>query len=159
MFLGVVLVGLLIGWLATPGEAEIAEVGQRAPDFTVPLIGGGFFTLSEQLNAEDRPIVLNLWASWCIPCRVETLELSAFAQAHPDVFVIGVAVEDTQSSSERFAEEFEPSYDLGLGHPDFEAAYPRIGLPVTYIIGSNGIVKDWFNGILTQETLTDLLHG
>jgi len=131
-------------------------LGSPAPDFTVPLIGGGSFTLSEQLDAEQAPVVLNLWASWCIPCRTETPEISAFAVAHPEVKVIGVAVEDTEAGATQFAKEFMPAYDLGMGDAVFEAAYPRFGLPVTYVIDDAGTVIEIFNGIVDQETLEDL---
>lgn len=159
VFIGIVLVGLVVAWLIGSGESDQAEVGQPAPDFMVELIDGGSFTLSEQLERDDRPIVVNLWASWCLPCREEVPEISAFSQDHPDVNVIGVAVEDAEDASIEFAEEFSPSYDLALGTPDFEAAYPRIGLPITYVIDPDGSVAEAFNGILNRSTLEDLVFG
>lgn len=152
-------IGLAIGWALKTDTATVASIGAPAPDFTVPLIGGGSFTLSEQLNEESLPVVLNLWASWCVPCREETPEISSFAEAHPEVKVIGVAVEDTEEGAGRFATEFAPSYDLGIGDAAFEAAYPRFGLPVTYVIDESGDVTDLFNGILTQEALEGIVFG
>ena len=123
VFLAVLAIGLAIAWaLNADNNADVAEVGGPAPDFTVSLIGGGKFSLSDQLAADDTPIVLNLWASWCIPCRTETPEISAFAEEHPDVKVIGVAVEDTEDGAIEFAEEFMPSYQLGIG--DIRATAP-----------------------------------
>lgn len=160
VFLAVLALGLVIAWAFNSDDnVDIAEVGSPAPNFTVPLIGGGSFTLSDQLAAADAPIILNLWASWCIPCRTETPEISAFALAHPELKVIGVAVEDTESAANEFAEEFMPSYDLGIGDADFEMSYPRFGLPVTYVIDESGIVSQWFNGIVDQETLEELVLG
>ena len=125
----------------------------------MPLIGGGTFTLSDQLATEDVPVVLNLSASWCGPCRAEIPELSAFSDTHDDVRVIGVAVEDTEAAAKSFAEEVQPSYDVGIGDSSFETAYPRLGLPVTYVIDAEGTVIELFNGILTQEILEDLVFG
>lgn len=153
------IIGLVVAWVIPSGEVEVAEVGRPAPDFTVPLLGGETFTLSSQLAADDRPIILNLWASWCIPCRTETPDISAFAVANPDVKVIGVAVEDTETAARAFAEEFAPSYDLGFADDEFEAAYPRLGLPVTYIIGADGVIQEMFNGIVDQEILGDMVSG
>lgn len=149
--------GLVVGWVARGGEVEVAQIGRPAPDFTVPVIGGDSFTLSEHVGSE--PVVLNLWASWCIPCRVEIPEISAFAEANPGVKVIGVAVEDTRRDAEAFAAEINAAYDLAFGDAAFEAAYPRLGLPATYIIDRNGIVVEVFNGMVTEELLEDLVFG
>jgi cytochrome c biogenesis protein CcmG/thiol:disulfide interchange protein DsbE len=159
LFVAVVLFGLLIGSLLGSDAPAVATTGEPAPDFTVELIEGGAFTLSEHLAGDDRPIVLNLWASWCIPCQIETPDISAFADANPGVKVIGVAVEDTEAGSRQFAEEFAPAYDLALGTEEFANAYPKLGLPATYIIGSDGIVDQLWNGIVTGEVLSDLVSG
>lgn len=157
IFVAALLAGLAVGWLLdSDSSPEVARVGERAPDFTVALLDGGTFTLSEQLEADDRPIVLNLWASWCGPCRVETPDISAFAEANSDVKVIGVAVEDTEAGSRQFAADFAPSYDLAFGNGEFDDAYPRLGLPATYVIGSDGVVEELWNGIVTGEVLEDL---
>jgi thiol-disulfide isomerase/thioredoxin len=134
----------------------VAEIGRTAPDFTVPLIDGGTFTLSEHLNNDNRPVVLNLWASWCIPCRTEIPDISAFAQANPQIKVIGVSVQDNEVAARSFADEFAPAFDLGLANAEFDAAYPRLGLPTTYIIGTNGVVEEVFTGIVNQEILEDI---
>lgn len=103
--------------------------------------------------------MLNLWASWCEPCREEIPEISAFSRAHPGIKVLGVAVEDTEESAVAFARKIAPDYDMALGDAHFEAAYPRIGLPVTYIIDTDGVVAEAFDGRLDQETLEALVAG
>ncbi len=118
------------------------------------VIDGGTFTLSE---ARGRPVVVNLWASWCAPCREEIPDISAFATANPDVTVVGVAVEDAEQAARDFAAEIGASYPLALGTKEFEDAYPSIGLPATYIVDENGTVTNIHNGIVTEETLTDLV--
>lgn len=101
-------------------------------------------------------MVLNLWASWCLPCRTEIPEISAFADNNPDYRVLGVAVDDTETSATDFARSIGATYDLAVGDSDFESAYPRLGLPVTYFIDSGGTVTDVFNGILNEATLIEL---
>lgn len=103
--------------------------------------------------------MLNLWASWCLPCRTEIPEISAFAENNPDHRVLGVAVDDTETAAVDFARSIAASYDLAVGNSEFESAYPRIGLPVTYLIDSSGTVTDVFNGILNEATLTQLAAG
>ncbi len=131
-------------------EVSVAEIGQPAPDFSVEVIEGGTFTLSE---AKGRPVIVNLWASWCPPCRAEIPDISAFAEANPDVTIIGVAVEDAEQTAREFAAEINASYPLALGTTAVEDAYPNLGLPATYVIDGNGVVTDIINGIVDEESL------
>jgi thiol-disulfide isomerase/thioredoxin len=155
VFVLVIAVGLALGWLFRDGSAaEAAAMGEPAPDFTVQVITGGTFTLSE---SKGRPVVLNFWASWCAPCETEIPAISTFADDNPGVQVIGVAVEDVETSSREFAARVEASYPLALGTDEIEESYPRIGLPVTYIIDADGVVTEVLNGIVSAELLTDLV--
>ena len=156
IFVAVLGAGLLIAWLLGREPVTTAEVGATAPDFEVTLLDEGTFDLSDHLEADGRPIVLNLWASWCIPCRTEMPTLSEFARSNPDVLVLGVAVEDTLERASEFAAEIEVVYPLAMGDPAFETAYPRLGLPVTYFIDGDGLVTDQHNGLVDAETLEEL---
>ncbi|HEX6299178.1 MAG TPA: TlpA disulfide reductase family protein [Acidimicrobiia bacterium] len=154
VFALVVAVGLVIGWIVGRDSAGIAEIGERAPDFSVELIDGGTFNLSQ---ARGRPVIVNLWASWCAPCREEIPDISAFASANPDVTVVGVAVQDPEKSAREFAATIGATYPLALGTPGFEDAYPHLGLPATYIVDEDGTVIEVINGIVNEEILTDAL--
>lgn len=159
VFIGVVAVALLLAWVLSPGAAETASPGATAPDFSVAVIGGGSFDLSDHLDGDGRTLVVNLWASWCLPCRDEIPEIDAFAAANPQVQVVGVAVRDTEPGAVTFAEELSPDYPLALGNPSFEAAYPAIVLPITYVIGPDGLVAEVYHGIVDQERLESLVSG
>ena len=116
--------------------------GDPAPNFSVPTIDGGRFDLAAEL-ASGRPVVLNLWASWCLPCREEMPAIDAVAARHPEVAFIGVAVQDDLVAAERFATEIGVTYPIGLDERDeVNALYPSPGLPVTYIIASTGVILD-----------------
>lgn len=154
VFLGVLAVGLVIAAISGAGTA-VAQVGEAAPDFTVELLQGGEFSLSRHLADDGRPLVINLWASWCAPCREEIPILSAFAEASPGTAVLGVAVEDRVEDTVEFASEVGPSYPLAHGNPDFEAAFPNFGLPVTYFLDGEGMVTAVHNGLLTEEALIE----
>jgi thiol-disulfide isomerase/thioredoxin len=137
----------------------VAEVGELAPDFTVDLLDGGVFRLADHLAEDGRPLVINLWASWCVPCREEMPDLSDFARSHPDLSVVGVAVEDNLEDATAFGEEIGPAYPLAFGNEQFEEAYPNFGLPVTYFLDGAGVITDVHNGILTGETLEEMAGG
>ena len=159
VFVGVVLAGLAFGWLLRQGGTSQATIGEPAPTFVVEVIDGPVFDLAAHLRSDRRPLVLNLWASWCLPCRTEIPELSAFSDNRGDVRVLGVAVDDTEGSAVAFAREIEATYPLALGTSEFEDAYPRIGLPVTFVIDGNGVITDVFNGILDEKVLGELVDG
>jgi thiol-disulfide isomerase/thioredoxin len=139
--------------------SSVAEVGEPAPDFTVELLEGGSFRLADHVSADGRPLIVNLWASWCVPCRTEMPDLSAFAEANPGTAIIGVAVEDTLADASAFGEEIDPAYLLAFGNEEFDRAYPNFGLPVTYFLDESGVVTDVHNGILTSETIEQLAAG
>jgi thiol-disulfide isomerase/thioredoxin len=153
-FIGVLGLGLAIAWM-TGSDTTVARQGDPAPEFTVELLQGGEFALSRHLADDGRPIIINLWASWCAPCREEIPTLSSFAEANPRIAVLGVAVEDKDEDSIALASALNPSHPLAHGNPGFEAAYPNFGLPVTYFVDSEGIVIEVFNGILTEEALEE----
>ena len=157
VFVLVVAAGLLVGSIIRSGPAGVAQVGEPAPEFSVEVFGTGkTFDLS---GASGQPVVVNLWASWCPPCREEIPDISAFAERHPDVQVIGVAVEDPERSAREFAAEINASYPLAMGTPEFEDAYPNLGLPATFIIDESGTVTQIFNGVVNEETLEELVFG
>lgn len=159
VFLAVVAVGLVIAWALGAGSGGPAEAGERAPDFTVDLLDEGSFSLTDHLEADGRPLLLNLWASWCPPCREEMPDISAFAAGHPEIAVLGVAVEDRLEDARAFATEIDADYPLAIADDGFEESYPNFGLPVTYLLDEDGEITQVYNGVLTGEILESLASG
>ncbi len=158
VFVGVVVMGLLTAWAIGRTSGETTE-DDLAPDFTVALFGGGEFSLSRHVAEDGRTVLINLWASWCGPCRAEIPTISAWAEKNPDVYVLGVAVEDVESKARELAAELQPSYDLAMGDASFEADYPPFFKPTTYLIDGEGRMVEVFRGILTEDTLDALVTG
>lgn len=157
VFVAVVAIGGLVAWLVQGGDPDVAEVGGRAPDFTLEAFDGSAFSLANHLEEDGRPVVLNLWASWCIPCREEFPDLSDYADAHPDVVVVGAAVQDQEEPAREFAAEMEPSFTVGY---DFDNSirdtYPTFGLPATFLIDRRGVVVEILDQQLTPERLAEI---
>lgn len=157
VFVAVLAVGLLGAWALGAFTGDSAD--NQAADFTVTLFDDGVFSLSTHISEDGRPVVLNLWASWCAPCRAEIPAISAWSQTNPDTYVLGVAVEDVESSARELAAELQPSYDLAIGDDQFRADYPTRGLPATYFIDGEGRVTLIHNGILTEASLDEIVNG
>ena len=136
-----------------------ALAGEPAPDMSVALFDGSRFVLSEYRSTDGRPLVLNLWASWCAPCRIEIPEFSRVAEQNPQVAFLGVAVEDAPGPAETFAAEVGASYPLGIDdNGSVTDNYPFMGLPVTYLIGADGRITRQVNGQITAGTLEAFIH-
>lgn len=136
------------------GFPKGALAGGPAPEMSFPLFDGGVFVLSEHLAEDGRPLVLNLWASWCTPCRREIPEFSAAAEANPGAAFAGAAVDDVWSAARDFAAEIGASYPLGYDENGSVAEnYLFIGLPVTYLIAADGTVARQVNGQLSAAAL------
>ncbi|MDH3729742.1 MAG: TlpA family protein disulfide reductase [Acidimicrobiia bacterium] len=119
-----------------------------APDFDVDAFDGSVFRLSDHQADDGRPILLNLWASWCFPCREEMPALDVVAANHPEVLFIGVAVEDDPAEAEKFAAEIGVSYLLAIDESgEVSGKYPALGLPATFLISPEGrVIAKLFGG-------------
>lgn len=135
-----------------------ALAGEPAPEIILDLFDGDEFVLSQHLADDGRPVVLNLWASWCTPCRKEIPEFSRVAEDNPGVAFVGAAVEDARGPAEAFASEVNATYPLGIDRElTVKNGYPFIGLPVTYLIGGDGGVVRQIQGQMNAATLQAFL--
>ena len=165
IFLATIAIGLAIGAMTGPTDADtddavvtgILEVGSPAPDFEVELLDGSTFRLSDHLATEGKPVVLNFWASWCPPCRAEMPDFNRFAEAKPGITVIGVAIEDDEMAARSFVDELDISYLIGLDEAGtIGIQYPHLGLPATWVIGSDGTIRYEAFGQVTFEFLNQI---
>jgi peroxiredoxin len=134
------------------------QTGDPAPDFALDLLDGTPFRLTDHLADDGRPVVLNLWASWCSPCRAEMPAFDAASRVHTDVFFLGVAVEDAPDAARAFAEEIEVSYPLAIDESERVARrYTSPGLPATFFISSDGGIVRTVFGQLDEDDIAQLI--
>jgi cytochrome c biogenesis protein CcmG, thiol:disulfide interchange protein DsbE len=113
-----------------------------------------------RLESSAKPAVVNVWASWCLPCRDEApLFTSAHAEYGDRIDFYGVAYNDNQPGARQFLAEF----DLPFTHYfDFDGdalvRFGGIGVPRTYFFGPGGELANTVNGVLTEDTLTSNLE-
>ncbi|MCS6935975.1 MAG: TlpA family protein disulfide reductase [Candidatus Bipolaricaulota bacterium] len=133
-------------------DAEGPYLGFRAPDFELADLDGNYVRLSDLVG---RPILLNFWASWCPPCRKEMPDLQAFAHEHGDkIAVVGVNWNDTRDEVERFLNEYGVSYlNLLDTNGKVFVRYGLTGLPTTFFIDEEGIIRGKWLGSLTKADI------
>jgi cytochrome c biogenesis protein CcmG/thiol:disulfide interchange protein DsbE len=102
-----------------------------------------------------RPVAVNFWASWCIPCRDEAPLLNASARAHAgDVVFLGVDVQDLRSDALAFLREFDTPYpSVRDRRNDAYDDYGLTGVPETYYIDARGRIVAHSPGAVSRSSL------
>ena len=163
LWLAVIAILAVLAWGLVNTNATRPEVGQVAPDFDVEFFDGyEWETRSVATLAEmrGRPVVLNFWASWCVECRYETDLLESAWQQYRDqgVVFLGVAYADVEPNSIAYMEEFGVTFphapDLGT---DISQSYEITGVPETFFIDSDGVIRHVQIGPVTQQMLDELM--
>ncbi len=138
-----------------PRGVPSALLGQAAPDFTLPPLEG---IDRPGLSAADlrwlaRPVLVNFWASWCVPCVVEHPMLMRLSRAGTPVF--GVNYKDRPADARAFlGRRGNPYARLGADLPGRVAIdWGVYGVPETYLIDRNGVIRWRWAGPLTPELL------
>jgi peroxiredoxin len=131
-------------------------VGQPAPDFSLKTLDGqSTVTLSE---LRGKPIILNFWASWCLPCRQEMPALQRAYDAHRadglTVLAINYGAQDSLLEAQSFVKELQLTMPV-LSDEESTAgdAYHVLGLPTTYFVDSQGVITRTQFGPLDETQL------
>jgi len=111
--------------------------------------------------AGDRIAVVNVWASWCSPCRAEVPALISLSQKYPEVQFMGILTRDNLANAEVFARQLAVTYpnfiddSLLLG---FRNTLPANAIPTTVVIDKQGRVAARVSGAITVGGLSDLIE-
>ncbi len=133
---------IVFAWIARPGTGgAIPDVGQPAP----PLAGESLDGTSLNLDAyRGHPVIVNFWASWCVPCKEE---FPLFKQALTDhagegLAIVGVLFKDDPESAAAFVASEEAPW-TSMTDPDGSraAAYRVVAPPQTYFIDRDGVIR------------------
>lgn len=140
------------------GERETlsdGRMGREAPRFALTRLGGGDLVTSEAFAG--RAYVINLFASWCAPCRVEhPLLMQLEAQGAP---IVGIAYKDQEANTAGFLRELGDPFETVAMDPDGRYALElgTAGVPETFVIGADGRIRAVHRGPLTPEIVADVI--
>lgn len=160
----VLLIGGWAGWTAlqAPDLPDFFATGEPAelpPPGSLPAVDLEEFE-SILVGQRGRPVVVNVWASWCAPCRTEMPLLQAAATRFADeAVIIGVASNDDPAAAAAFLEE------LGLTYPnvfdpsgEIRVALGLTAYPTTYVFDADGTIRARVNGGISEQRLAGLIR-
>jgi len=159
-----VLAALTVGAAAGVGASRSSDPEDRvavegaAPAFHLPRVGAE----GDRVRLADfagRPVVVNFWASWCVPCRKEMPALQAAAERlEGQVAFVGVNHQDGQGPAAEFEQEVGATYPSGYD-PDGGVArdFGVVGLPTTVLVDARGRIVARSLGELTDNELDELI--
>ena len=147
------------GDLGASASGAASEKPKRpAPNFELKRADGSPISLADH---RGKPVVIDFWATWCVPCIYQVPELNAFWKIHReigDVAVIGVAV-DVEGASvvAPWIEEKGVEYQIAIGDEGLAREFGVMGFPTLAIINSDGNIESLHVGLVEVEELEHLV--
>jgi peroxiredoxin len=143
---------------ASAAEAASKQPKRPAPNFELKGVDGSPVSLAEH---RGKPVVIDFWATWCVPCLYQVPELNALWNKHreaADVAVIGVAV-DVEGASvvAPWIEEQGVEYPIAIGDEALAREFGVMGFPTLAILNSEANIESLHVGVIEAEELEELL--
>lgn len=153
-------------WVAVLALAVVA-VRRLVPDLSLPDLGPAPEVTGVALDSSlhgpsdyrGQVVVLNVWATWCPPCVIETPGFVRLAEAFDeDVQFLGFSQDEDAADVRAFAERYDVRYPLLVGRPAAGAPPPTSVLPTTFVIDRRGRVRMRHEGLLLEPALRPVLR-
>jgi cytochrome c biogenesis protein CcmG, thiol:disulfide interchange protein DsbE len=148
------VVGLLGFGLLTKGEAKI-DLGEPVPDRELPLLEGeGTGSIADY---RGRWVLVNLWASWCDPCRQEAPDLERFSRRYRErLTVLGIDVQDNSDDALAFVREHRLTYpQLRSVGDERSEAFGSTGVPENFLVDPRGRLALIWRGVVDERLLAE----
>ncbi|NNC64189.1 MAG: TlpA family protein disulfide reductase [Gammaproteobacteria bacterium] len=156
--LSVIAIAVYAGIRLMPAGNTVSQSAldvRTLPEFSMPDLNG---TDTSIQSWPGQALVVNFWATWCAPCLREIPMLKAYQQQHPEVQIVGIAL-DTGEAVQAFAEDIEFNYPILVGSGGFEAAAALgaeyVALPLTVFVAADARVYGTHMGELHAEHLEE----
>ncbi|UQZ33432.1 cytochrome C biogenesis protein [Paenibacillus sp. PK3_47] len=172
-----VLIGLIVygGYeyyqKSLPGTSQMArsnsgeiktgiQKGQQAPDFALTDLQGNQVQLSD---FEGKRVLVNFWATWCPPCKVEMPHMQNIYNDYQtkDVVILGVNMtltEENPDAVDEFVNEQQLTFPIVMDKDgDVMQTYEIMAYPTTYLLDANGVIREKFQGAISYEIMEKYL--
>lgn len=153
------LVALFLGGLLRPAQTEVASamIGQPLPEFTLPPATEDRPGLATADFRKGEPRLLNVFASWCVPCAAEAPQLDELKRA--GVPIDGVAIRDRKEDIAKFIARYGNPFAT-IGKDDISEVQLGIGssgVPETFVIDGNGVIRYQHIGPIMERDIGTIL--
>jgi len=136
----VMIVVVLIGVGLYSMRRKHGPEHRPAPDFNLPQLNGQTLQLS---SYRGKVVLLDFWATWCVPCRAEIPHFVELQQKYGDrgLQIIGVSMDDSSEPVRDFYQQFHMNYPVVMGTAKTGELYGGVlGLPIAFVIGKVGLI-------------------
>lgn len=140
------------------GSTTFIKIAERK---IAPAISGLTLSGTNYTYTKDKMAVVNVWASWCSPCRAEAPTLASLSKKYSDVAFIGILTRDNPANAEAFARRFKLPYPTIIDDSiliGFKGSLPANAIPTTVILDKNGRVAARISGVITVASLSQLIE-
>jgi thiol-disulfide isomerase/thioredoxin len=147
--LGIVIIAAVVVAAAVLVMATRDSSGTAsAAEYQGQIIPPGDFAVADYAG---KPLVVNLFGSWCPPCNAEAPDLGTFAKDNPGAQVVGIACEDTQAAAEGFMTQYDLTYPMVLDDGGLVREFAITAYPTTVFFDASGKEVDRLVGASTLD--------
>jgi peroxiredoxin len=150
--------GLLFFTLSPLLRPETVQAGAAAPELRLSKLKGGLVSLSDY---RGRVLLLNFWATWCPGCVEELPALEKLYKKHEagGLSVLAASLDEKRDPVAAFVEKLGLTFPIVMADAKAAAAYRVAGLPMSYLIGSDGVVRKRYAGVVDPATIENDILG
>jgi peroxiredoxin len=135
---------------------SLSQIAKKAPAFVLEDVDGNSVSLADFQN---RIVVLDFWATWCHECEYTSPELEKIYRKYKDngLILLGISLDEGGDATKKvkaFAEKFQLSFKMLMGHKKIAKAYTIRGIPATFILDRNHIIVARYDGSGFEEEIT-----
>ena len=152
----IVAVFLYRGLFLDPTELPSALIGKPLPSFSLPSVEDS----QRLITAEDikgKPALVNVWATWCVACKVEHPVLNQLAKQGGTIY--GVNYKDDNAAAQKWLREFHDPYQLNISDAQGSLGLDLgvYGAPETFIVDKQGIIRHKYVGVIDERVWREQL--